>query len=164
MVQRPDDPFDSDDDRDDDDLFGKKSERRARRPAVSDFVRRAIENTMGSVQSTGSVSRDALEFLLKQGDRGRREVFRIVAHEVGDFLRNVDVAGEVVKVLTSVQLEVSASVKFKPSDNPLKVAPTEDSEVSVHLSTPKERPPSVPPPPSTSVSPPPPVSIPPTEE
>jgi hypothetical protein len=153
MAQRPDDPFDSEDEESDDDLFGRKSnERRRSRPAVSDFVRRAIENTMGS---TGSVSRDALEYLLKQGDRGRREVFRVVAHEVGDFLRNVDVAGEVVKVLTSVQLELNASVKFKPSDNPFKVAPTPDSEVSVNVAPVEKKP--------TPSQPAPPASIPPEE-
>ena len=140
MTQRPEDIFGSADDlgRDDDGPFGRRDER-DRRPRVSDFVRRAFENTMGSVQSSGSVPREALEYLLQKGDRGRRELFRIVAGEVGDFLRHVDVAGEVVKVLTSVEVEFKANLRFKPADNALKVEPTPDSDLSMHV-TPVDRP------------------------
>lgn len=104
----------------DDEMFAHREryagqERRPRPSGVSDFVRRAIENTVGSVQNTGSLSKEALGYLLQQGDRGRREVVRIVSHEVGQFLRGVDLSGEIVKVLTGVQLEVSASVRFKPT-------------------------------------------------
>lgn len=137
MSQRPEDIFGSEDGgRDEDAGFGR---REGGRPRVSDFVRRAIENTVGSVQSSGSASREAIEYLLKQGDRGRRELFRIVGSEVGDFLKHVDVAGEVVKVLTSVEVEFKANLRFKPSDNALKVEPTPDSDVSMHV-TPLDRP------------------------
>lgn len=102
---------------DDDEMFTQRERggERRQRPFVSDFVRRAIENTMGSVQSTGSLSREALSYLLQQGDRGKREVVRIVAHEVGEFLRGVDLSGEIIKVLSGIQLDVSASVRFKPT-------------------------------------------------
>lgn len=133
MSQRPEDIFGADDGgRDEDGGFGRRDDR-DRRPRVSDFVRRAIENTVGSVQSTGNAPREALEYLLRQGDRGRRELFRIVAGEVGEFLRHVDVAGEVVKVLTSVEVEFKANLRFKPSDNALKVEPTPDSDLSMHV-------------------------------
>lgn len=138
MTQRPEDIFGSEDTgRDEDGGFGRRDERGGR-PRVSDFVRRAIENTVGSVQNSGNAPREALEYLLKQGDRGRRELFRIVAGEVGDFLKHVDVAGEVVKVLTSVEVEFKANLRFKPSDNALKVEPTPDSDVSMHV-TPLDR-------------------------
>jgi hypothetical protein len=135
MAQRPDDFDDREDDGGDDDLFGRRTgdrDRPRRRPALTDFVRRTIENTVGSVPSAGSASREALDYLLKQGDRQRREIFRVVANEVGDFLRHVDLAGEVVKVLTSVQLEVNASVRFRPTGHGrVEVDPT--SELSVDL-------------------------------
>jgi hypothetical protein len=121
-----------------------------RRPrVVSEFVRRAIENTVGQVQSTGLLSRDALNYLLQQGDKGKKEVVRIVAHEVGEFLRGVDLSSEVIKVLTSIQVEVNASVRFKPTkDGSVKPEVTTDA----HLSPSKEPPsmpsePAVPPPP-----------------
>ncbi len=127
------------DDPDDDDLFADEMfERRERSgrgrgtPRVSDFVRRAIENTVGSVQNTGSLSRDAIQYLFQQGDRGKREVVRIVAREVGDFLKHVDLASEISKVLTSVQVDVQASLRFRPSEHGLpRPEVSEDSEAQV---------------------------------
>ncbi|MCC7384117.1 MAG: hypothetical protein IT384_19900 [Deltaproteobacteria bacterium] len=116
MSHRPDDPFTGAEDEEDrvdlDDLFGRREAKSERRPRgrVPEFVRRAIENTVGSVPSTGTLSREALEYL----DKGRREVLRIVASEVGDFLRNTDLSREVVKILSSLQVEVNASLRFRP--------------------------------------------------
>lgn len=116
MSHRPDDPFTGAEDEEDrvdlDDLFGRREPKSERRPRgrVPEFVRRAIENTVGSVPSTGTLSREALEYL----DKGRREVLRIVASEVGDFLRNTDLSREVVKILSSLQVEVNASLRFRP--------------------------------------------------
>ncbi len=102
---------------DEEEMFGTRGdgERSRRSRAVPDFVRRAIENTVGSVQNTGTVSKEALQYILHQGDRTKREVVRIVASEVGDFLQHVDISREIIKVLTSVQAEVSLSVRFKPT-------------------------------------------------
>lgn len=101
---------------------------------VSEFVRRAFD-TVGQVQGT-TVPRDAISFLLQQGDKGRREVLRIVANEVGDFLRHVDVASEIVKVMTSVQVDVSASIRFKPVDGGgVRPEVDQDSSVSVRAPT-----------------------------
>jgi hypothetical protein len=117
----PDDPYEGELD---DEMFTQRERRDTdrgwQRPKVlSDFMRRAIENTVGSVQNTGSLSREALQYLLQQGDRGKKEVVRIVAHEVSDFLKNVDISTEVLKVLTNLEIEVKASVKFKTKDGVL---------------------------------------------
>jgi hypothetical protein len=116
-------PHDTENDRqtedlEDDDMFSRRE--RERRQGVTDFVRRAIENTVGQVQSTSNLSRDALHYLLQQGDKGRKEVLRIVAKEVGEFLRHVDISTEVIKVLTNVQMDFSASVKFRHVDGSVK--------------------------------------------
>lgn len=103
-----------------DELFGGGGDRpeneRRQRKILGDLLRRAVDNAVGSVQNTGSVGKEAFSFLLQQGDKGKKEVVRIVAKEVGDFLRGVDLASEVAKVLTSVQVDVQASVKFRPSE------------------------------------------------
>lgn len=99
---------------DDDDLGSRE---RPPTRLVSEFVRRAIDNTLGQVHYSSSVPKDALQYLLHQGDRGRREIVRIVAKEVGDFLRATDLSSELIKVLTSVQVDVSASVRFKRNAN-----------------------------------------------
>lgn len=87
-----------------------------RHRTVPDFVRRAIENTMGSMQSTQTVSREALQSLLSTTDKTRKELVKLVAHEVGDFFRHVDVASEITKILTSVQADVQIKVRFRRNE------------------------------------------------
>ena len=100
-----------------DDLFARRESSRSKgRGSVPDFVRRAIENTMGSVQSTQNVSKEALQFFLSTTDKTRREIVRIAASEVGEFLRQSDIASEVIKVLTSVEADVQLRVKFRRTD------------------------------------------------
>jgi hypothetical protein len=131
-------PQDTENDRetadlDEDDMFARR-ERDRRQGVVTDFVRRAIENTVGQVQSTSNLSRDALHYLLQQGDKGRKEVLRIVAKEVGEFLRHVDISTEVIKVLTNVQMDFSASVKFRQVDGSVKPEISKpDVSVSTHV-------------------------------
>lgn len=103
-----------------------------RKGRVPDFVRRAFENTMGSVASTQSVSREAIQSILSTTDRTRRELVRLIASEVGDFFRHTDVASEITKILTSVEADVRLSVRFKPAEGggvePQVEAKLEDSE------------------------------------
>jgi hypothetical protein len=122
----------------DDDLFqrrerGTTDRNRTRPRVVPDFVRRAIENTMGSVQNTGVISKDVIGYLLQQGDKGRREITRVVAKEVGDFLRQTDVSSEVVKILTNLQVDVTASVRFRPTAEKGGVRPEMAGDTTVRL-------------------------------
>lgn len=126
-----------------DDMFNHRERERSpndrwQRPkVVSDFLRRAIENTVGSVEKSGSLSREALQYLLQQGDRGKKEVVRIVAHEVNDFLKNVDLSSEVLKVLTNLEVDVHASIKFKTKDGAIQpVITTHRAEVTEQKSEP----------------------------
>jgi hypothetical protein len=89
---------------------------RQRGRVMGEFVRRAIDNAFEQVQSSSSAPKEALSFLLHQGDRGRREVVRIVAKEVGDFLRATDLSSEVIKVLTSVEADFKVHVKFRRTE------------------------------------------------
>ncbi len=113
---------------------GERDRQRTR--VVSEFVRRTIENAVGQVQQSSTVPREALSFLLHQGDKGKRELVRIVATEVGDFLRHVDISTEVVKVLSNIQMDFQASVRFKRTGDGLE--PDIQTESSV---TPVEPPP-----------------------
>lgn len=120
---------------DEDDLFGRRerggSEReRWVRAGVAEFLRRAVDTTVGQVQSTGSAGKEAIQYLLQQGDKGRREILRIVASEIGIFLRDLDLSQEVIKILTGVQMELNASLKFKPTGHG-KVEPEPEVEVAV---------------------------------
>lgn len=117
-----------------DDFFRRDREpdrerERQRTRILTEFVRRTLENAVGQVQQTSTVPREALTFLLQQGDRGKREMVRIIGTEVGDFLRHIDVSSEVLKVLGNLQVDVSASVKFRRTDQGVQPEVSSDSTV-----------------------------------
>ena len=121
---------------DHDDLFGAYDDDRRRsrkdRHPVQELFRRAIENTFESVQNKGALPKEALAYLLQQGDKGRRELVKVAAKELGDFLRATDISSEVVKVLTAVQMDMTVSVRFKRNPDGQGVTP--DVEASVNES------------------------------
>jgi len=102
---------------------------------ITDFVRKKLGSTMDQVQTTGSMSREALSYVIQQGDKGRKEVLRIVAQEVGDFLKNTDLSRELTKVLTGVKLDINASIAFKPADGERGVEPEIEHEVKLGTKT-----------------------------
>lgn len=103
----------------DDEMFARRE--RKRDYSVSDFFKRAIKDTVGTVQEKSS-PKEAIQFLISQGDRGRKELVRMVAKEVGDFLRHTDVSTEIVKSLTSLEVDLNATLRFRPSpDGKLRV-------------------------------------------
>ena len=95
---------------------------------VPDIVRRAVLTGVGALFMTEEgirnlvgemkLPKDALSFLLAQADRTRAEVTRIVTQEVRRFLESETLRREMWKLLTSVTLEVNASVQLKPSGEP----------------------------------------------
>jgi len=132
----------SDDDRDPaptEDLFDDFFSRRDRDPSpererqrtriLTEFVRRTLDNAVGQVQQSSTVPREAISFLLQQGDRGKREMVRIIGTEVGDFLRHIDISSEVLKVLSNLQVDVSASVKFRRTEGGVEPEVSSDSTV-----------------------------------
>lgn len=141
----PADPFDPDPDinPEDDEMFERREGRRAAtdRLGVGDFVRKAID---GAVGGGGSLSREAvdrIQYLIQQGDRTRKEVLRIVAAEVGDFLKSTDLSREVTKILTSVKVDVNASIRFSEVDEGRGVQPVVTAkDVSVSAGDDEERP------------------------
>jgi hypothetical protein len=95
---------------------------------VPEIVRRAVLTGVGALFMTEEgirnlvgemkLPKDALAFLLAQADRTRSEVTRIVTQEVRRFLESETLRREMWKLLTSVTLEVNASVQLKPSGEP----------------------------------------------
>jgi hypothetical protein len=95
---------------------------------VPEIVRRAVLTGVGALFMTEEgirnlvgemkLPKDALAFLLAQADKTRSDVTRIVTHEVRRFLESETLRREIWKLLTSVTLEVNASVQLKPSGEP----------------------------------------------
>ncbi len=95
---------------------------------VPDIVRRAVLTGVGALFMTEEgirnlvgemkLPKDALAFLAAQADKTRSEVTRIVTQEVRRFLESETLSREIWKLLTSVTLEVNATVQLKPSGEP----------------------------------------------
>ncbi len=95
---------------------------------VPDIVRRAVLTGVGALFMTEEgirnavtemkLPKDALAFLLSQADKSRAEVARVVTQEVRRFLESDTLRREMWKLLTSVTLEVNASIQLKPSGEP----------------------------------------------
>jgi hypothetical protein len=108
---------------------------------VPDIVRRAVLTGVGALFMTEEgirnlvgemkLPKDALAFLVAQADKTRGEVTRIVTQEVRRFLESETLRREIWKLLTSVTLEVNATVQLKPSGEPqirAKVKPRKKDE------------------------------------
>jgi hypothetical protein len=95
---------------------------------VPDIVRRAVLTGVGALFMTEEgirnlvgemkLPKDALAFLVAQADKTRSDVTRIVSQEVRRFLESETLSREIWKLLTSVTLEVNATVQLKPSGEP----------------------------------------------
>ncbi|HEV3192609.1 MAG TPA: hypothetical protein VGY54_19000, partial [Polyangiaceae bacterium] len=60
--------------------------------------------------------RDMANSLLAQVDETKSGLFRVVAKEVREFLQHANMAGELHKLLTTVQFEISTTIRFRPND------------------------------------------------
>lgn len=106
--------------------------RRLARVLAADFVpavaRRILES--GSAALSEELIRRALletpmprevgGFLAGSADTMRRELNRVIAREVAGFLKSVNLAGELQKILTSLSLEIKTEIRFVPNDRAAK--------------------------------------------
>jgi hypothetical protein len=62
------------------------------------------------------VPKELAHYLFQQVDDTKTGLFRVVAKEIRDFLEHTNFAGEVQKLLTTVQFEVNTTIRFTPND------------------------------------------------
>jgi hypothetical protein len=60
--------------------------------------------------------RELAHYLLAQVEETKNSLVGVVAKEVREFLENTNISTEMRKILTTVQLEVTTTVRFKPND------------------------------------------------
>ena len=70
------------------------------------------EERLRSILSEKQLPKEVVAYILKQVDTTKREFYRIVSKEVRDFLEDVDLGGELSKILTSLSLEANVQVRF----------------------------------------------------
>lgn len=93
------------------------------RGLVPDVVKRALYMGLGAVFMTEEgirnvvgdlkLPKDALSSLLSSADKARQELFRAVADEVGKVLTGPQLRAEIMKLLTSLSIEVKAEIRLK---------------------------------------------------
>lgn len=104
----------------------KESRRRRLEGVIPEIVRRAVELGVEKAQEAPDnlkqfvgdlrLPKEIAHYLLAQIDETKNGLFRVVAKEIRDFLEHTNFAGEVQKLLTTVQFEVNTTIRFTPND------------------------------------------------
>ncbi len=132
-------PSDNRERRDSDLPDGEPEHRKRRRleGVIPDLIKRAVE--MGFEKATEApeslkqrmhdmkLPKEAVQYILSQVDDTKNGMFRVFAKEVHDFLEHTNLAGEMQKMLTTVQFEINTTIRFRPNDGKSE-EPTEDGD------------------------------------
>ena len=86
--------------------------------AVEIGVEKAVEAPDNLKELVGGMKlpRELANYLISQVEETKNGLFRVVAKEVREFLEHTNLAGEMQKMLTTVQFEISTTIRFKPND------------------------------------------------
>jgi hypothetical protein len=105
---------------------GRDSRRRRLEGVIPEIVRRAVElgvekaveapDNLKSFVGDLKLPKEIAHYLLTQVDETKSGVIRVVAKEIRDFLEHTNFAGEIQKLLTTVQFEVNTTIRFTPND------------------------------------------------
>jgi len=108
------------------DAKSRETRRRRLEGVIPEIVRRAVELGVEKAQEAPDnlkqfvgdmkVPKDIGHYLLSQIDETKNGLFRVVAKEIRDFLEHTNFAGEMQKILTTVQFEVNTTIRFTPND------------------------------------------------
>jgi hypothetical protein len=93
---------------------------------IPDIVKRTFYAGLGAVFTTEEgirklasdfhLPKDITNYLIQQAASSKDELFRIMAKELRGFLENVNVSGELQKLLTSLSFEIKTVIRFIPND------------------------------------------------
>jgi hypothetical protein len=86
--------------------------------AVEIGVEKAVEAPDSLKEFVGGMKlpRELANYLLSQVEETKNGLFRVVAKEVRDFLEQTNLGSEMEKMLTTLQFEISTTIRFKPND------------------------------------------------
>jgi hypothetical protein len=100
--------------------------RRRLEGVIPELIKRAVEiGVEKAAEAPGNIKelvgntklpKEIASLLLAQAEETKNGLFRVVAKEVRDFLEHTNMAGEMQKMLTTVQFEISTTIRFKPND------------------------------------------------
>jgi hypothetical protein len=117
---------------------GGPARRRRLEGIVPDLLKRAIEIGVDKAQDAPEslkhfvgelkLPKEIASYILQQVDETKNGLFRVVAKELRDFLDHSNLAGEMQKMLTTVQFEINTTVRFTPNDGGAPPPATTDEE------------------------------------
>jgi hypothetical protein len=86
--------------------------------AVEIGVEKAHEAPDAVKQMVGDLKlpKEIAGYIFSQVDETKNGLFRIFAKEMRDFLEHTNIAGEMQKMLTTVQFEINTTIRFRPND------------------------------------------------
>ncbi len=133
--------------------------RRRLEGAIPELIKRAVELGVEKAhdapdavkQMVGDLKlpKEVVGYLFSQVDETKNGLFRIFAKEMRDFLEHTNIAGEMQKVLTTVQFEINTTIRFRPNDgkrDSKPFSPEKAGEKGRDSIAPDGKPPSTPPP------------------
>jgi hypothetical protein len=87
--------------------------------AVEIGVEKAVEAPDNLKEFVGGMKlpREVANYLLSQVEETKNGLFRVVAKEVREFLEQTNMGAEMQKMLTTLQFEISTTIRFKPNDS-----------------------------------------------
>ena len=104
------------------------SARRRLEGVIPELIKRAVEIGVEKARESPDnfkhfvgdmkVPKEIAGVVLQQLDETKNGVLRVVAKEVRDFLEHTNLAGEMQKLLTTVQFEVNTTIRFRPNEKP----------------------------------------------
>jgi hypothetical protein len=109
---------------------------------VPDLVKRTFYAGLGALFTTEEgirklatdfqLPKDVATYLIHQAGSTKDELFRVFARELRGFLSNVNISGELQKLLTSLSFEIKTEIRFIPNDEAVSgVKPNLKNEVNV---------------------------------
>jgi hypothetical protein len=112
--------------------------------AVEIGVEKAAEAPDNLKQFVGDLRlpKEIAHYLLSQVEETKNGLFRVVAKEMRDFLEHTNMAGEMQKLLTTVQFEINTTIRFRPNDGepPPGELPKPDVKTQVNIRREEPRP------------------------
>ncbi len=118
------------------DQDGDEPKRRRLEGVIPELFKRAVEKGVETASSAPDniksfvgdmkLPKEIATYLFTQVDETKNGLLRVVAKEVRDFLGQTNIAGDIQKVLTTVQFEINTTIRFTPNDAPA-TPPTDDS-------------------------------------
>jgi hypothetical protein len=106
---------------------------------IPELIKRAVElgvekayeapDNLKELVTNLKLPREAAGLLLAQADETKNGLFRVVGKEVRDFLEHTNLASEMQKLLTTVQFEISTTIRFKPNPQNTGGAPNDPARL-----------------------------------